>query len=109
VAIISNSSVTIIIIIIIIIINNGSIVFYWTLAAFSAFCAQSVELLGWGISPSQDRYLHRTTLILYKIHRHPSLLWDSNPHPQCTVCRASWMGDQPVTRPLPTQDNINTV
>jgi hypothetical protein len=25
-----------------------------------------------------------------------------------TVCRAPWTGDQPVARPLPTQDNTNT-
>jgi hypothetical protein len=25
-----------------------------------------------------------------------------------TVCMTPWMGDQPVARPLPTEDNTNT-
>jgi hypothetical protein len=44
---------------------------------------QSVGLLGWGISPSQDRYL-QTEQHKHKINaqRHPHLEWDSNPRSQ---------------------------
>jgi hypothetical protein len=42
---------------------------------------QSVGLLGWGISPKQGRYLHRTT---HRINadKHPCLERDSNPRSQ---------------------------
>jgi hypothetical protein len=58
---------------------------FWTLAAFSVSSpyTQSVGLLGRGISPLQDRYLH----IEQHKHRintsgHPCLEWDSNPRSQ---------------------------
>jgi hypothetical protein len=35
---------------------------------------QSVGPLGWGISPAQGRYLHRTNA-----DKHPCLEWDPNP------------------------------
>jgi hypothetical protein len=41
---------------------------------------QSVGHLGRGISPSQDRYLHKH---LINSDRHPCLEWDTNPRSQC--------------------------
>jgi hypothetical protein len=53
---------------------------------------QSVGLLGRGISPSQDRYLH-TGEDKYRInaHRHPWFEWDSNPRSQCWSGRRRFM------------------
>jgi hypothetical protein len=45
------------------------------------FHGQSVGLLGQGISPSQGRYLYRTTQTQNK-RKHPCLEWDSNPRSQ---------------------------
>jgi hypothetical protein len=44
---------------------------WWALAAFSFSCSytESVGLLGWGISPSQGRYLH-TEEHKYRINAH---------------------------------------
>jgi hypothetical protein len=55
-----------------------------SLLQFLDFLAQSVGLLGRGISPSQGRaaytgqHKHRI-----KAHRHPCLKWDSNPRSHC--------------------------
>jgi hypothetical protein len=53
---------------------------------------QAVDLLGLGISPSQDRYLH-TEKHKHRIntHRHPCLMWDSNPRSQCQSGRRPFM------------------
>jgi hypothetical protein len=53
---------------------------------------QSVELLGRGISPSQGRYLH-TQQQKHRInaHRHPCLVWDSNPRSQGSSGRRRFM------------------
>jgi hypothetical protein len=39
---------------------------------------QSAGLLGWGISPSQGRFLQKE-----QTHRHPCLEWNSNTRSQC--------------------------
>jgi hypothetical protein len=45
---------------------------------------ESVELLGWGICPSQGLYLHAEQhKHRINAHRHPWLEWDSNPRFQC--------------------------
>jgi hypothetical protein len=63
-----------------------STVLCWALAAFSVSWsfAQSVGLLGRGISQSQGRYLH-TGQHKRRInaHRHQCLKWYSNPRSQC--------------------------
>jgi hypothetical protein len=48
---------------------------------------QAQRLLGRGISPSQGRFLHRTTQPQNKsrIHGHPCHVWDSNPRSYCTL------------------------
>jgi hypothetical protein len=57
----------------------GSTALCWNLAAFSVSWSytQPVRLLGRGISPSQDRYLHGINA-----HRHPCLELDSNTRSQ---------------------------
>jgi hypothetical protein len=56
---------------------------------------QSVRLLGWGMSPSQGRYLYKHRI---NTDRHPCLERDSNPRFQCSRGRRRFM---PVTaRPL---------
>jgi hypothetical protein len=56
---------------------------------------QSIELLGWGISPSQGRYIHKHRI---RTNRHPCLDWDSNPLSQCLCGRRYFMPQ--ITRPL---------
>jgi hypothetical protein len=57
----------------------------WILVSFSvsSYFTQLVGLLGQGISPSQDRCLHKRQQ-KHKInaHRHPCLEWDSNSRSQ---------------------------
>jgi hypothetical protein len=50
---------------------------------------QSIGLLGWVSSPSQDRYLTHTHRI--NTHRHPCLEWDSNPRSQWSSGRRQFM------------------
>jgi hypothetical protein len=53
---------------------------------------QSVGLLGWEISPSQGRYLHREQhKHRLNAHRHPCLEWDSNPRSQRLSERRQFM------------------
>jgi hypothetical protein len=59
----------------------GSAALCCALAAFSVYW--TIELLEWGISPSQGRYLH-TGQHKHGInaHRHLYLEWNSNPRSQ---------------------------
>jgi hypothetical protein len=60
----------------------GSTALFWTMAPFlvSWSFTYSVGLLGWGISPSQGRYLHtRQHKNRIKASKHPCFKWDSNP------------------------------
>jgi hypothetical protein len=72
----------------------GSTALRWALVAFSVSWSytQSVRLLGRGISPSQDPYLH-TEQHKHRIyaHRHPWLEWDSNPRSQRSNERRQFM------------------
>jgi hypothetical protein len=60
---------------------------------------QAVGLLGWGISPSQGRWLytgqHKHRI---NVNRHPYLKGDSNPWPQCSSGRRRFMPQ--TARPL---------
>jgi hypothetical protein len=58
---------------------------------------QSIGLLGRGISPTQSRYLHRTTQTQNK-RKHPCLEWDSNPRFQRLSGRKYFM--RLTARPL---------
>jgi hypothetical protein len=58
---------------------------------------QSVGLLGWGISPSQGRYLTQAQ----NEHRHPCLEWDSNPGSQCSSGRRQFHISDLRTIPFP--------
>jgi hypothetical protein len=49
---------------------------------------QSVWLLGWGISPSQGRYIHKHRI---NVDIYPFLDWDSNPLFQCSSERRHFM------------------
>jgi hypothetical protein len=65
----------------------------WTLAAFLvSLFIHSRRRLGWGISPSQGRYLH-TEQQKHRINagRHPCLEWDSNPRSQGPSGRRRFM------------------
>jgi hypothetical protein len=56
----------------------------WPLFSFLIH-AESVGLLGLGISPSQGPYLHiEQQKHRINVHRHPCLEWDSNPRSQCS-------------------------
>jgi hypothetical protein len=52
---------------------------------------QSLELLEWGISLSQGRYLHTEQHKYRNAHRHPCLEWDSKPRSQCLSGRRQFM------------------
>jgi hypothetical protein len=67
---------------------------YWTSAAFSLSLSytEPVALFGRRISPSQGRYLHRTTQTQNKrIHRHLCLEKESNPRYQRSSERRQFM------------------
>jgi hypothetical protein len=49
---------------------------------------QSAVIIGWGISPSQGRYLHKHRI---NADKHPCLEWDSNPRSQCSRGRRQFM------------------
>jgi hypothetical protein len=72
----------------------------WPLFQFLDLFTQSVGLLGWGISPSQGRYLHTGQHKHKKnVYRHPYLKWDSNPRFQCSCLRPSGHCDRLVVEP----------
>jgi hypothetical protein len=79
----------------------GSTALFPALAAFSVswFFTQSVEPLGWEISPSQGRYLH-TGQHKHRInaHRHSCLKWNSNSRSQRLSGRRQFMPQ--TARPL---------
>jgi hypothetical protein len=80
----------------------------WPLFQFLDLFTQLVGLLGWGISPSQGRYLH-TGQHKHRInaHRRPCLKWDSNTRSQCLsgqrqfmpqTARSLWSAGIPITQ-----------
>jgi hypothetical protein len=72
---------------------------HWPIFHFIDLSAQSVGLLGRGISPSQGRYLAQESTNRINGHKHPCLKWDLNPRSQCLSERRQFMPNK-TARPL---------